>query len=82
MKSTPLKMITFCGAAAALATMGVVTLDSPSTGASSPSVIAGGGTNLTPVTTTAPKFGGTVKPTTFNGGDWPGMGAFGEDWAK
>ena len=83
-----LRTISLCGAAAALAVMGVVTVENSSTGTGgSSAVIATGNTAASaPATSspasTVPKAAPAVKATTFVGGDWPGMGSFGEDWAK
>ena len=83
MKST-LKMMSLCAAAAALTAMGVVTVQHSSAGVGgSPAVVATGNSSSGPATTsTVPKAGPAVKATTFAGGDWPGMGSFGEDWQK
>jgi hypothetical protein len=75
-----LKKIFLRGAAAALAAMGVVTMETGSTGASDTSTFVATGTPTT--TPTVPSAGPVVKATNFNGGGWPGMGSFGEDWAK
>jgi hypothetical protein len=73
-------MMFLCGAAAALTAMGVVTMETGSTGASGTSTFAG---TRTPTTTpTVPSAGPVVKATNFNGGGWPGMGSFGGGWAK
>jgi hypothetical protein len=84
------KMTFLCGAAAALVAMGAMTVQTSSTGAglggSSANVAIGKTAVSARATTTpataVPKAGPAVKATTFVGGDWPGMGAFGEDWAK
>jgi hypothetical protein len=68
------------GAAVALAAMGVVTMETESTGSSGTSSFVATGTPAT--TSTVPSAGPVVKATTFNGGGWPGMGSFGEGWAK
>ncbi len=85
MKSTRLKLMSLCCAGAALAVMGVVTVGHSSAGlGGSPAVIAtGNSASSGPATTpTVASAGPAVKATTFSGGDWPGMGSFGEDWAK
>jgi hypothetical protein len=73
-------------AAAALATMGIVTAESGSVGVGhAPAAVADSNTvtsAVPPSTPSVAKAGPVVKPTTFAGGDWPGMGKFGEDWAQ
>jgi len=79
------KVMFICGASA-LAAMGVVTVHTGTAVGGSAVVTAAGNLAASAASTTpataVPKAGPTVKATTFVGGDWPGMGAFGEDWAK
>ena len=76
-------MLSLVAAAGALAVMGTITVAMGSSGnaASNTVFVADTTTETTPpatpgVASAAPK----VKATTFAGGDWPGMGTFGEDW--
>jgi hypothetical protein len=73
-------------AVAALATMGILASESGSVGVGhGPAVVADSNTvtsAVPPPTPSVAKAGPVVKPTTFAGGDWPGMGKFGEDWAQ
>jgi hypothetical protein len=83
----PLRMVPLCAAAAAAAGMGIVTAaaSSPGIGGDSSTFSADPNTVTSPIPATTPAIasaGPRVKPTTFNGGHWPGMGSFGADWAK
>jgi hypothetical protein len=73
-------------AVAALATMGAISLESGSVGVGhAPAIVADSNTVTSAVPPSTPaiaKAGPVVKPTTFAGGDWPGMGSMGEDWGK
>jgi hypothetical protein len=79
------KMLSLVVAAGALAVMGIVTvtMSSPDNAGGNAVFVADTTTQTTPpaapvIASAGPK----VKPTAFVGGDWPGMGSFGEDWAK
>jgi hypothetical protein len=80
-----LKTALLCAAGGAVAVMAIVTIGlntSGSDGSSQRVIVADTTTQTTPATTPAVQSAApTVKATTFAGGDWPGMGAFGEDWA-
>ncbi len=80
-----LKLTSLCVAATALAVMGAVTVEAGSVGTSPRAVATGADTMTSPTPATTPAVGRAapvVKATTFVGGDWPGLGSFGEDWAK
>jgi hypothetical protein len=78
-----LKALSLFAAAGAVAVMGIFTVAQSMSGGDGKNVIvAGTSTQATPPPTPAVQSAApTVKATTFKGGDWPGMGSFGEDWA-
>jgi hypothetical protein len=77
-----LRTVSLCMAAGAVAAMGILAVaESTSPGDGKNMIVADTTKPSTPppapiVQSAAP----TVKATTFAGGDWPGMGTFGEDW--
>ena len=79
-----LKMSLLVVAATAVAIMFLVTIAANSSGPlrSSISIVADTSTETTPPSTPAvPSARPLLKSTPFKGGDWPGMGSFGEDWS-
>ena len=81
-----LKALSLVAAGGAMAVMGIVTVAAGAgdgTAPTSPAVVAGTATTTSPFEVNSPAAGAkVVKPTTFAGGDWPGMGSFGEDWGS
>ena len=80
----PVKKVSVVVAAGAVAVMGVVTIAMSSSAGSggNSSVVADTSVETTPPSAPAvPSAKPLLKSTPFKGGDWPGMGSFGEDWA-
>lgn len=80
-----LKKLSLFTAVGAMSVMGIATLATgsrDSTHGTGTVVLAETTTQTTPPAAPAvPSAAPSVKPTAFAGGDWPGMGKFGEDWA-